>query len=176
MKALFLDASAHQLQDAIVFKGEGLHLVSDCEMGAKSLMICTGSWPCLHHIFCAAQDTSSAMHMLRSERRVLPVLPAPAVTEQAADPAPMQHLQDAQKTLSPAVAPVLTLDGQAHGGEEALQRPEASAGAVESSGSEAEDAAAAQVTHCTCRSGLSHQPDIQIGGADLALMYCVEST
>lgn len=91
--------------------------------------------------------------MLRSERRMPPALPAPVVTEEAAEPAPQQPLQDSPRARSPAPAPGLMLSGKVHADEEAVQRPEPFGGAVESSDSEAEDAAA-QVTCCTCRSGL----------------------
>ena len=91
--------------------------------------------------------------MLRSERTTPPALPAPVVTEEAAEPAPQQPLQDSPRALSPALAPVLMLGGEACGDAEAVLRPEAPGCAVESSDSEAEDAAA-QVTRCACRSGL----------------------
>ena len=91
--------------------------------------------------------------MLRSERRTPPALPAPVVTEVAAEPAPQQPLQDSPRARSPAPAPGLMLSVKVHADEEAVQRPEHFGGSVESSDSEAEDAAA-QVTRCACRSGL----------------------
>ena len=90
------------------------------------------------------------MHMLRSERRTPPMLPAPVIV---AEPVLEQPLQESPKARSPAPAPALMLGGKVHADEEAFQRREASGGAVEGSGIEAEGAAA-QVTCCACRSGL----------------------
>ena len=81
------------------------------------------------------------------------MLPAPVIAEEVAEPAPKQPLQDSPKAPSPAPAPALALGGEACGDAEAVQRPEASASAVESSDSEAGDPPA-QVTCCACRSGL----------------------
>ena len=156
-KALALNASAHQLHGCYTSR-ETAALGVRVEYGSQNLVIWASLGPCLDHSLCAAQDTSSAMHMLRSERRVLPVPPVPVVTEEAADPALKQPLRHSPKAQSPALAPVLMLGGKARGDEEAVRRPEASGGGVESGGAEAEDAAAAQVTHCACRSGLGPQP------------------
>ena len=89
------------------------------------------------------------------------MLPAPVIAEEVAEPDLRQPLQEFPKALSPAPAPALMLSGKVHADEEAVQRPEAPGCAVDSSESEAEDAAA-QVTCCACRSGLPSacRPDL----------------
>ena len=99
--------------------------------------------------------------MLRSDRSVLPVLPAPVITEEVAELAPNKPLQDSPKAVHPALAPALILGGEVHGDKVAVQRPEVSCGAMKSSNSEAADAAE-QVMHCARRSGLpsTHHADL----------------